>query len=119
MISNLPTYSWKSIRLPKGWRLTALAGVALFGGALLVEPWVTLSAVTIAYLVAIPFSLNSYRRIRRQAAVAGPAPEAPNELDEPERAGPAEEGLAQARFREDPKTGGEGKRGSGRVAIGG
>src|SRR3546814_11233251 len=34
MISNLPTYSWKSIRLPKGWGLTALAGVRLFGGAL-------------------------------------------------------------------------------------
>src|SRR3546814_16603854 len=82
MISNLPTYSWKSIRLPKGWRLTALAGVALFGGALLVEPWVTLSAVTIAYLLAIPFSLNSYRRVRRQAAVAGPAPESPIEPGE-------------------------------------
>src|SRR3546814_16441130 len=31
MLSNLPTHSWKSLRLPKGWRPTALAGVRLFG----------------------------------------------------------------------------------------
>ena len=36
MISSLPTYSWASIRIRKGWRLFALAGVALFGGALVV-----------------------------------------------------------------------------------
>lgn len=94
MISNLPTYSWKSVRLPRGWRLTALAGVALFGGALLVEPWVTLSAVTIAYVAAIPFSLRSFGRIRRQwaasAAERDPVAPAAAEWSPDERTGPAE-----------------------------
>src|SRR3546814_18506195 len=102
MISNLPTYSWKSIRLPKGWRLTALAGVALFGGALLVEPWVTLSAVTIAYLLAIPFCLNSYRRVRRQAAVAGPAPEPPIQRSEERRVGTRGVSTCQSRWSPSP-----------------
>ena len=39
MISSVPTYSWASIRIRRGWRLFALAGVALLGAALLNEPW--------------------------------------------------------------------------------
>lgn len=66
MISNLPTYSWKSLKLPGGWRLMALAFVAVFGGALLVAPWVTLSAITIAYIIAIPCSLVSYAKVKRR-----------------------------------------------------
>ena len=42
MISSLPTYSWSSIRIRRDWRLFALAGVALFGAALIVAPWPTL-----------------------------------------------------------------------------
>ena len=32
MISSVPTYTWGSIRIRRGWRLFALAGVALLGG---------------------------------------------------------------------------------------
>lgn len=98
MISNLPTYSWKSLRLPGGWRLATLAAVALFGSALLVEPWITLSAVTIAYILAIPFSLRSYRRVRRQredlggtsAEALAQSPSSEDGWTPDERAGPAE-----------------------------
>ncbi|MGH6729353.1 MAG: CDP-alcohol phosphatidyltransferase family protein, partial [Sphingomicrobium sp.] len=41
MISSIPTYSWLSIRIRRGWRLFALAGVGLLGAALLNEPWLT------------------------------------------------------------------------------
>src|SRR5215213_11411068 len=47
MISSLPTFSWSSIRIRSGWRLFALAGVALFGAALLNEPWLTLLAISV------------------------------------------------------------------------
>lgn len=67
MISNLPTYSWKSIRIRPEYRLPALVGVALFAGALLSTPYMTLSLVTLAYAATVPFSIMSYRRIRRQA----------------------------------------------------
>lgn len=80
MISSVPTYTWGSIRIRRGWRLFALAGVALLGAALLNEPWLTLLAISAIYLAVIPFSLAGYARVRRRraasdgrAAASGPA----------------------------------------------
>lgn len=77
MISNVPTFSWTSIRIRRSWRIFALAGVALLAAALINEPWITLLAVSAAYLGTLPFSIMSYRRVRqRRAAAGGPAPAA-------------------------------------------
>ena len=70
MISSIPTYSWSSIRIRRGWRLFALAGIALLGAALLTAPWYTLLAVALLYLAMLPFSLASYGRVRRRRATA-------------------------------------------------
>ncbi len=69
MISSLPTYSWTSIRIRREWRLFALAGVALFGAALLTAPWITLLALSCVYLLMIPSALASYARVRRRRAI--------------------------------------------------
>jgi CDP-diacylglycerol--serine O-phosphatidyltransferase len=75
MISSLPTFSWTSIRIRRGWRLFALAGVALIGAALLNEPWWTLLAISAVYLALLPFSFVSYARVKqRRAAQATPVP---------------------------------------------
>lgn len=75
MISSVPTYSWSSIRIRRGWRLFALAGVTLLGAALLNEPWITLLLVSIVYLAVLPFSIASYARVKRRRAIpAGRAP---------------------------------------------
>ena len=75
MISSLPTYSWSSIRIRRGWRIFALAGVALLGAAVLNEPWWTLLAISVVYLALLPFSFASYSRVKqRRAAPAGPVP---------------------------------------------
>lgn len=71
MISSIPTYTWSSIRIRSGWRLFALAGVALLGAALIRAPWITLLIVAGLYLLMIPFSLASYARVRRRRAAAG------------------------------------------------
>ncbi len=68
MISGLPTYSWSSIRIRKGWRMFALAGIALFGAALIVAPWPTLLALAILYLLMIPAGLASYAKVKRRRA---------------------------------------------------
>jgi CDP-diacylglycerol--serine O-phosphatidyltransferase len=74
MISSLPTYSWSSIRIRSSWRLFALAGIALFGAALIRAPWPTLLAISLLYLVLLPASYASYARVRRRRATpAGPA----------------------------------------------
>ena len=70
MISSIPTYSWSSIRIRKGWRMFALAGIALLGAALLTAPWYTLLAVALLYLAMLPFSLASYARVKRRRASA-------------------------------------------------
>lgn len=70
MISSLPTYSWASIRIRPAWRLFALAGVALFGAALIVAPWISLFALSSLYLLMIPAALTSYTRVKRRRATA-------------------------------------------------
>src|SRR3982751_3681732 len=66
MISSLPTYSWASIRIRPAWRLFSLAGVALFGAALIVAPWPTLLILAGLYLLMIPVALASYARVKRR-----------------------------------------------------
>ena len=68
MISGLPTYSWSSIRIRRDWRMFALAGIALFGAALIVAPWPTLLALALLYLAMIPVALGSYSRVKRRRA---------------------------------------------------
>ena len=68
MISSLPTYSWTSLRIRSGWRLFALAGIALLAAALIRAPWITLLAVASLYLVMLPFAFLSYQRVKRRRA---------------------------------------------------
>ncbi len=78
MISSLPTYSWASLRIRSGWRLFALAAIALLGTALIRAPWITLLAIASLYLLMLPLAYASYARVRRrrstvaERASAGP-----------------------------------------------
>lgn len=69
MISNTATYSWSSLRLRKNIRLEALMIFALLGVALINNPWITLAAISIGYIILIPFSIRSYIKIKQQRAV--------------------------------------------------
>ncbi|MEO5577460.1 MAG: phosphatidylcholine/phosphatidylserine synthase [Sphingomicrobium sp.] len=71
MISSVPTYSWTSIRIRRGSRLFSLAGVALLGAALINEPWVTLLAASVLYLLVVPFSVASYAKVKQRRAAPG------------------------------------------------
>jgi CDP-diacylglycerol--serine O-phosphatidyltransferase len=76
MISNLPTYSWSSIRIRSSWRLAALAVIALLGASLIRAPWHTLLAISALYLLMLPFAFASYARVKQRRAasdVRGPA----------------------------------------------
>ena len=68
MISNMATPSWGSLRPRRGVRLELLAFVGIVFAALLVEPWWTLSAIGLGYLVLLPLTLIKYRKVRRRAA---------------------------------------------------
>lgn len=71
MISNVPTLSWKSLRLRRSVRLEAIFIAALLAAALFTLPFPTLTVVCIAYLITIPFSIAGYARVKRRQALAG------------------------------------------------
>ncbi|HEU0044779.1 CDP-diacylglycerol--serine O-phosphatidyltransferase [Sphingomonas sp.] len=78
MVSSLATYSWKSFRLRRHMRFEAIAGAVVLAAALVTAPWQTLTVVSVLYLLAIPFSMAGYARIRRQrAAEMTPRPSEP------------------------------------------
>nr|WP_083234771.1 CDP-diacylglycerol--serine O-phosphatidyltransferase [Porphyrobacter sp. LM 6] len=79
MISNMATLSWASLRPRRSIRLGLIAFVGLAFAALLLEPWWTLSAISVVYLALVPYGLVKYGRIKRRrrqeqaASAAAPA----------------------------------------------
>lgn len=76
MISSIATFSWSSLRIRRSSRLFALAAAGLLGAALIRSPWHTLLAVSLLYLVVLPFSIHSYGKVKRRR-VGDPAPASP------------------------------------------
>lgn len=68
MISNLATFSWSAMRLRRGIRLGLLVFIAIVGTALIVVPWEALSVISALYVLAIPFGVRSYAKVRRLRA---------------------------------------------------
>jgi CDP-diacylglycerol--serine O-phosphatidyltransferase len=66
MISNMATLSWAALRPRRSIRLPLIAFVGLAFAALLLEPWWTLAAISIAYLALMPYGLFKYGRIKRR-----------------------------------------------------
>lgn len=68
MISNLATFSWSRVRVRQTLRLEVILLAALAGSALFFTPWHLLALISFLYVAAIPFSVTSYARIKRQRA---------------------------------------------------
>ncbi len=80
MVSALPVWGFKAVKVPRSARLFVLAGVGLFAAALAQAPWMTLFVCSAAYALAIPFAVMRYHRLRRAElaaeGAAGPMPPA-------------------------------------------
>lgn len=84
MISRIPTYALKQVRVPHRLVLPFLLLVGLTAALLAMATWFTISAFLIAYLVSIPFSVKSYRKLANAAAGGGPAKGSSKNRDEME-----------------------------------
>jgi CDP-diacylglycerol--serine O-phosphatidyltransferase len=77
MISRIPTFSLKKLRVKREHVLPTLVLVGLLAALLVSYPWLTLAAVGLAYLFSIPLSIVSQRRLvaklAAQQAAASPA----------------------------------------------
>lgn len=67
MVSTIPTFSFKKVRIPNAWVLPMLLIVGLLAAFLVTEPWKTLAVVGAAYVALIPISVRSFRRLKAQA----------------------------------------------------
>jgi CDP-diacylglycerol--serine O-phosphatidyltransferase len=68
MISRIPTYALKQVRVPHRLVMPFLLLVGLVAALLATATWFTISAFLFAYLVSIPFSIRSYRKLAREGA---------------------------------------------------
>ncbi len=67
MISRIPTYSFKLLRIRRDYVLATLVVVGLGAAVAVSYPYFTYSIVVLAYLVSIPFSFMAHRRLAAEA----------------------------------------------------
>ncbi|MDF7673996.1 phosphatidylcholine/phosphatidylserine synthase [Acetobacteraceae bacterium ESL0709] len=67
LVSTLPVWSFKNFKVPSYAILPILLGTGLYAAVLVAEPWGALAAAGIIYLFLLPFSRQSYWRLRRKA----------------------------------------------------
>lgn len=72
MVSRVPTFSIKKLRVPRQFALPMMILIALFAGFMVTETWATLGLMGLFYLASIPFSIMSFRRLSKRG---GPTPE--------------------------------------------
>ena len=72
MVSSIATFSWTSFRLRRHVRFEAIAAAVVLAAALVTAPWQTLTVVSVAYLLSMPFSIVSYQRVKRLRAAEMP-----------------------------------------------
>jgi len=90
MVSKVPTFSGKKVRVPHRWVLPVLLLVGLLAAFLVSEPWLTLACLGALYLGMIPVSVSSFRRLKKQAAaVAGHSQSEPTAPESPGAEPPA------------------------------
>ncbi len=64
MVSRIPTYSFKRVRVIRRHVLAVLMFVAVFAAFFASYPWLTMTAIGLFYLGSIPVSAHSCRRLR-------------------------------------------------------
>ncbi len=67
LVSRIPTFSLKGVRIPQEQIVPVLIGVVLLAALLVTLPWATLVLLGCVYLVSIIFSVRRYAFLKRAA----------------------------------------------------
>jgi CDP-diacylglycerol--serine O-phosphatidyltransferase len=67
LVSTLPIWSFKNFKVPSEYVLPLLLGTGAFAAVLVADPWAALATAGLIYLGMLPFSVRSFRRLRREA----------------------------------------------------
>ncbi|MFA5592958.1 MAG: CDP-diacylglycerol--serine O-phosphatidyltransferase [Micavibrio sp.] len=68
MVSRIPTYSTKAMRLPKKYTMPVMAVAVFIMAALVHVPWPTLTIMAVLYMIAIPFAIRRFRLLQKENA---------------------------------------------------
>lgn len=66
MVSRIPTFSIKYMKIPPKMMVPVMAFVALVVAALFNAPWVTLPIICIVYAASIPLIFHQYRKLEKE-----------------------------------------------------
>lgn len=66
-VSTLPVWSFKNFKVPVVMILPLLLGVVVFATLIFADPYSAGSLAGLTYIIMLPFSLRSYRRLEREA----------------------------------------------------
>lgn len=85
MVSRLPTFAFKKVKIPHSYVLPVLVGAGILAAALFSAPWMTLMIIGIVYVGSFPISYLSFRRLTVEAAriTGAPAPDPTSEETPP------------------------------------
>ncbi|RWN00019.1 MAG: phosphatidylcholine/phosphatidylserine synthase [Mesorhizobium sp.] len=75
LVSRLPVYSGKSLKVPGDKVLPIILGVVLYILLLMTYPWYTLTASVAGYLLFLPLSIRAYSRRAKREGEKVPPPE--------------------------------------------
>ena len=76
LVSRLPTFSFKRVKVTQAWVLPTMIGVVLFTALIVTEPWMTMTLALLTYIGSIPLSHAAHRKLLRQRP-ASPTPGVP------------------------------------------
>ncbi len=72
LISKIPTFSFKTSRIPRAWFLPVMITIAAGVTFIVSAPWWTLAAILIVYICLIPVSIRRYKRLMARDAAGLP-----------------------------------------------
>ena len=67
LVSTIPVWSFKNFKVPAEYVLLLFLGTGFFAALLVADPWLALAAAGVVYLLMLPFSVRSFRRLRADA----------------------------------------------------
>lgn len=67
LVSTLPIWSFKNFKVPSAYVLPVILGTGAYAAVALADPWAALAGAGLIYLGMLPFSVRSFRRLRREA----------------------------------------------------
>ena len=73
LVSRLPTFSFKRVRVTQAWVLPTMIGVVVYASLLVSVPWATLFFTLLAYLGTLPVAYRTQRRLQAQRPAPTPS----------------------------------------------